>query len=299
MTKSTFGCAALAGVLVVLASGTASAADDKKACVAAYEQSQQLRNDAKLKEAREQLLVCARDVCPAALRGDCANWLNEVDQNMPSIVIEAKDANGKDVIAVKISVDGKQVADKLDGKAIPLNPGPHKMRYEMAGASAVEEDVVIRQGEKNRAMTVNFGGGKATTPPAGGAKDDGTPPAVGGDDGKKGGPGIAPWVIGGIGVVGVGLGTVFYVTGKSDENKLRDSGCKPNCDSGSVDSVKHKYLIGDISMGVGIVGLGVATYLFISGSGSSSSSSSATVTRPRFDFAARPGGGFGTIAGAF
>src|SRR5262245_57907091 len=50
-------------------------ADGKKVCLAQHEQSQVLRRDNKLTEARAALLACAQDACPASVRADCVDWL--------------------------------------------------------------------------------------------------------------------------------------------------------------------------------------------------------------------------------
>src|SRR5262249_35423111 len=59
--------AALFGVAFLLATPSAGA-DDKKACADAYVKAQRLRQDAKLRAARDQLLICAMDSCPSSLR---------------------------------------------------------------------------------------------------------------------------------------------------------------------------------------------------------------------------------------
>jgi hypothetical protein len=65
-----------------------------------------------------------------------------------------------------------------------------------------------------------------------------------------------------LGAAALGSFAFFALTGKSDENDLRDS-CSPNCPESDVDSVRTKYLVADISLGVGIASLGAATWLFV------------------------------------
>ena len=70
------------------------------------------------------------------------------------------------------------------------------------------------------------------------------------------------YALAGVGAVALGSFAFFAVTGKSDENDLRDR-CSPNCPESDVDSVRTKYLVADISLGVGIASLGAATFLFV------------------------------------
>ncbi|MGK3962733.1 hypothetical protein WMF38_00910 [Sorangium sp. So ce118] len=146
-----------------LAGADARAQPSKRACAAAYERAQGLRRDGKLIAAREALIACSQPTCPAAAVADCGPWLAEVEKSLPSVVIAARDAGGRERLDVRVLVDGRLLAAALDGKALPVDPGPHTFRYEPAGGPAVEERVLIREGEKNRAITVILG-----APPAGG-----------------------------------------------------------------------------------------------------------------------------------
>src|SRR5262245_10917168 len=114
------GVAVAALVLVATASSAAPNHVDKRTCVAANEEAQKLRRDGKLRATRGQLLVCARPECPVVVRQDCAQWLNEVVAATPSIVVAARDSAGKETLAVKVSIDGALVLQKLDGKSYAL-----------------------------------------------------------------------------------------------------------------------------------------------------------------------------------
>ncbi|XYI03713.1 hypothetical protein ACMHYB_29695 [Sorangium sp. So ce1128] len=140
-----------------LAGAGARAQPSKRACAAAYERAQGLRRDGKLIAAREALIACSQPTCPAAAVADCGPWLAEVEKSLPSVVIAARDAGGRERLDVRVLVDGRLLAAALDGKALPVDPGPHTFRYEPAGGPAVEERVLIREGEKNRAITVMLG----------------------------------------------------------------------------------------------------------------------------------------------
>src|SRR5579859_5937510 len=112
---------ALSIVVASQAGAAPTAKEEKKACIAASEKAQQLRADGKLLASREQLLVCARDVCPGVIRKDCAKWLGELEDALPSIVLGAKDGKGRDLEDVRVDIDGVQATSALDGKAIPID----------------------------------------------------------------------------------------------------------------------------------------------------------------------------------
>jgi hypothetical protein len=279
---------ALCLVAALAATSTAALADDKRqVCGKAYEQAQYARKDRKLREARKHLLVCAQPDCPAATKTDCTPWLSEVEASLPTVVFGATDASGKEVADVKVTVDGAPVAEKLDGAAVEVDPGPHKFRFSLAGAEDVEQDVVVREGEKNRLLTVKFGGGAA--PPI-------HPPAP--IPAAPSGPTYLPaGILTGVGVLAVGGAVIFGMGAKDDADELRTT-CAPRCPSGRVDDVRSKLLVSDVFLGAGVISLGLAVYFFINPPGGKKSAP-ATAAAPLLDVRPQPGGATAGLTGRF
>ncbi len=282
----------LCGLLMVPG---AALADEKQDCAASYERAQEFRQASKLRQARVQLIQCAQAACPEFVRVDCGRWLGEVEESMPSVVFVARDAKGNDLTDVVVKIGDDVVADQLDGRATPVDPGAQTFTFEADGHDPIEKKLIVAQGEKNRAITVTFAGGglEPATEPDG---EGGAAEVDAGETLKKTPNRTLAYVLGGVGVLGIGGFALFGSAGKSQEADLRDS-CAPNCADSKVDEVKTKYLFADISLGVGIVSLGVATYFFLSppGGGDAPADSKAV----RFDVAATPGGGFATVGGGF
>jgi hypothetical protein len=281
---------------LALATTPARADEGKQECVAAHADSQRLRSEAKLTEAREKLIACTRPECPGAVRSDCAKWLGEVQDELPSVVVVATDANGGDVADVKIIVDGKVVASELNGQPVLLDPGARTLRFEREGSSPVERKLVIRVGERNRRVEVQF------VPQLAGATGPGVTPGAPSDEpthdsGTSGGGGKIPtmtWVLGGVGVLGLASFTYFSLDGLGKESDLKD--CKPNCSHDDVQSTKTSYLIGDISLGVGVVALAGAAYFYFTRPAPQTAS---TGTGVRFDLRTGKNGAFGLVSGSF
>ena len=263
-TKAVRGMfAVLAATTTLLIGETAARADDREQCAAAADQAQQLRDEGKYRRAREQLLVCARDVCPAPIKRDCLEWLSQVENTAPTVVFGARDGT-KDLSDVKVSVDGVQVTDRLDGKSFQMDLGKHTVKFEYQG-QVKEEEVIVGAGQKNRNVTVTFGAAAPVPGP--------TPPPSGGEGG---GSLVPAAVVGGIGVLALGSFVIFGLGGKSAVDDLQS--CKPHCAETDVDKARTKLIIADISLGVGIVALGVATYMFL--------------TRPKLDAGVKTGQAF-------
>lgn len=147
--------AALSGILF-LAPTDEARADPKQECSAAYDATQSLRDDGKLVDARKQARLCSDMLCPAFVREDCSQWLMEIDALVPTVVFTAKDTAGASTFAVRVLLDGRVLLDQLDGSAVLLDPGEHHVRFEIASMGALEKDIVVRKGEKNRTIDASF-----------------------------------------------------------------------------------------------------------------------------------------------
>ena len=93
-----------------------------------------------------------------------SQWLAEVNAQRPSVVLGVRDAEGHDLIRVKVSVDGVLVASALDGSPLRVDPGQHVFRFEAEGFVPQEQTVLARQGEANREITVVLA---SASPPSG------------------------------------------------------------------------------------------------------------------------------------
>src|SRR5262249_40617895 len=103
-------------------------AEEKAACAAEHRQGQVLRRDGKLAAAHAVFVSCARDACPAIVRKDCTTWLAEVAVSQPTIVVEARNADGAETSDVTMYIDGRRAVDRLSGIALDIDPGVHAIR---------------------------------------------------------------------------------------------------------------------------------------------------------------------------
>jgi hypothetical protein len=238
-----------------------SAAALKLACVQASDKAQQLRVAGKLVAARDTLRTCVQDACPSVVREACSQWLGEVNASLPSIVIGAQDSDGKDLLDLKVSIDGVLVTEHLGGRALPIDPGRHKMRYEKPDGTVLEEEILVGEGTKNRPVSVVFPGPKKLAVVTGPV-----PPPH--ETSTSKGPSVANTAIG-ITLAAVGaaaLGTALYLdlSATSDVNALKAS-CGPTrtCSASRVSADELDYDLAGVGLGLGIVAVGIATYVFL------------------------------------
>jgi hypothetical protein len=212
-----FTAALVAGAVTLAAVSPRSAHADDKAlstCIAANESSIQLRSSHKLLKAREQSLACAADACPGLLRDACKKRLEQINASMPTIVFDVKDAAGGDV-AVKLTIDG-QPQDTPQGTAIALDPGEHAFVFSAAGQPEVDKSFILREGERDRHEAVVVGAAAGAGLPLGtgtGATTGGAPPPPPPPVPDRGsswsGQKTLALVAGGVGLAGIGVGSVF------------------------------------------------------------------------------------------
>jgi hypothetical protein len=215
--------AALGGALAcggVLLAAPARAADPTKdQCIDANETAQGLRKNEKLRDAEQRLLVCVSASCPGPVRDDCAQRLTELRAVIPTVVFSVKDDADQDLSDVRVTMDDQPLANKLDGTAIAIDPGPHHFVFESAGRQKEERALVIREGEKDRheriVLVAAPAVGTAVAPAP--VPEAAPPPGVESEPPAKDGKSqrIAGVVVGGVGVAGVVVGSIFGIVSKS------------------------------------------------------------------------------------
>jgi hypothetical protein len=108
---------------VGLATSPAHADDPTTAdCLGANEAALKSGNEHHLRAERGHLLVCASASCPADVRSECLRRVDEINAAIPTVIFEAKDGAGGDLSAVRVTMDGEVLAERLEGTALSINP---------------------------------------------------------------------------------------------------------------------------------------------------------------------------------
>lgn len=289
----------VAGVL--LSQSVSLRADVVGECVKAAEDSQELRAQKKLTQARERLQQCMLPACPKEVRNDCKTWLNDIESSMASIVVYAEDERGHSLVDVRVSIDDELVAEHLDNNALMLAPGEHTIKLETAAMLSATQKIILKNGEKNRrvvlVLTAQTTPAPQPTASSTASAQPTTPAPIRPTVTKR----ISPlaWVFYGVGAAALGTFAGLGISGKSDASTLRNT-CAPNCSSADVDSTRMKLIGADISLGIALMSVGFGTYLVFNPSKVPSQSSrfsqSSTVS---VSVAPTGQGGFATWGGVF
>lgn len=250
------------------------------ACVAAYERAQERRSAGDLIEARAAALDCSAVACQSFVRRDCRAWQGELQNAIPSVRIEV--ANAPVSAPVHLLVDGKPISVD-DALLLLLNPGKHELAA-IAGAQRVTKDVELAMSEKARSVELSFPATKDSQPvapktpkapksepepepepvPAPVPKPTPTPSRVGE---KPSNPASArrgralPIALGAVGVAGLAGFGIFGAVARAQRTQLHQ--CWPGCSPDRIRRVNNLYLASDVSLGVALASLGLATGILI------------------------------------
>jgi hypothetical protein len=194
----------------------------------------------------------------------------------------------------QVKVDDEVVFDAMLDADRPTDPGPHKVTVTAQGMKPTEAAVTLADAQSSSvALTLEPDpNAVVAAAPAAAPEAAPSPSAVAGPPASAP-PQTAPaeppnrtpaFVVLGVGVVGVAVGTIFGVVALGTKSTLDGECPNKNCpsasDQSSINSLGTQAWVSTIGFGVGIVGLGVGTVLLVTSGGSSGSASVKTGTRP-------------------
>ncbi len=262
---------------LLLASGaSAAAADDgaskeddassspspeqKRACISSHHAGQIARKHGELLAALERFGSCAQPDCPAPIRRECAQWLFDVERELPTIVVRVTDAEGVATDAARVWVDGNLVFDRVDGRALSLNPGTHRVRVQLDSGKEVTSQLLVHEGEKLRTLEVTF---PAEAPSDGAIAATVAPPdptqtrsGLPEDERREVSSGVptSTLVLGATGAAALGAALYFGLVGLGHQRDY--DACLADCQSEHA-AMMSNYTAADIALAVGVVSLGV------------------------------------------
>ncbi len=240
------------------------AAPSSQECIAANEQALAHESQNRLLEARAAFLTCAEESCPDVIRTECLRRAEMATNTIPTIIFDVKDKAGQDVAVVEAAIDGRAVTDLLVGSPLEVDPGAHVFTFKVASGETLERRYVIQSSQKNRHELIQLEGAKSPAAATGQAEAPVTPPPEPPAHRGLGSQRFAALAVGGVGVVGLIVGSVYGATAmsrKSDAEELcPDSDCETTAGSqrwqdaeaaGNVSTVA--FLAGGVAVAAGAV----------------------------------------------
>jgi hypothetical protein len=333
LIQRTVPIGACAATILLLCAAPAASAGKRAVCTpayAAYKDALESEKAGHLREARELLQTCMQATVCGGLVPKCTAKYNEIGTDMSSVVPVVTDEAGEPRVDVQVKVDGAPLCSRLDGKGLPVEPGVHEFTFSTDGGVFSTQKIMIVEGQRNRPISASLrspekGTHKTTVvasaaptpqaasePPAPDRRatekpaseppapresvpEEAAPQDASSESPPRGGRSLLlPLVLGGVGLAGLAAGGLLTYWGVKDNDALGQ--CKPSCPPSSVDHIRTLYLASDVSLGVGVAALGVATWLYMR---SPSTEKPAPQTGYVFDLHPTPSGAFASVKGAF
>jgi hypothetical protein len=181
------------------------------------------------------------------------------------------DDRGTALLDVQVKVDGEPLTTRLDGRPLAVDPGVREFSFIARVGSwpgreiATTRTITIEQGQRG-AIAVEL-------PPIDVSQDAATPSNAGAEgaphpvpqlqeprEARRGGASAFAYLLGGVGLLGVGAGGLLTYWGKTDNSAL--AACSPNCHPSSVDHIRKLYFASDVSFAAGGAAIGLSALLF-------------------------------------
>lgn len=256
-------------------------------CITAHREGQELRRQLRLMEARGILTECGSASCPGPVKRDCLRWVDEIATQLPSIVFRVDGEGGESSRNIRIFVENELRFQVVPNRAVEFNPGTYRFRFESDGKPPIEQEVVLGEAEKFKAVTIKFAS-ESKTADAAAAQSVTTAkpltPTLSAPAKSESRPvPLATYLFAGLGVVATANFVGWGLSSKSLVSDMQDR-CAPDCEQVYIDRARTRALVADISLGVGVASFATATLFYFL---------RPTVTRPvEMDVGALPHGGF-------
>jgi hypothetical protein len=324
MKRTVLGLAVFA-VATVLQPGAGHGAPKGQSCALAYKSAVKAQQASRLQEAQKWFAACSKPTCGTLIQRECLLSYDQTVADIPTIIPVVTNVTGEPVLDVKVTMDGVLLTSKIDGRALPVDPGLHEFTFTTAAGSATQK-VVILQGQRNRPIAMSQAlpsqpqkTGKphvamapvaapnapvldvtAAEPPPFQQqpyRDSFAPDESSSVTTRPSNRPLGTYIATGIGLLGVGSYALLTYWGRKDNDMLAQ--CKPDCMQSSVDHVRKVYLAANISLGVGVAALGTATWLYFRSRDSRKSEEAAGGSPVALDVMPYRDGALASVRGGF
>ncbi len=293
--------AVAASVMLAVLSGSLSSAASEE-CVQFFEKGQALEQANKLLSAREKFHACIPESCGKNLPKDCLARYEALLPRIPTVVLEAVRGD-EQLVDVEVSIDGSVVANRLEGRALEVDPGEHVFVFTSKGETVTEKRVIL-ESKKGQSVKASFPVAKVkpvVKPVATSAANSAEPPKVG-DAGSEArsrppqaiadapktrrssaparderpeahgdGGGLRSGLIyGGFGVAGAGVltgvisGWIAITKAEMVKSSCPNQQCLPAYHS-VLDGAKTAATVSTVGFSLAVLGVGVGVYGLLSG----------------------------------
>src|SRR5512145_2929710 len=179
--------------------------------------------------------------CAKLIQRDCKVLGRAVEKSMPTLNLTVLDHRGQPLPNFGIEVDGVALPRDASHRVVASDPGNRRIRITVSGRQVADVTIPVRAQGKNQSVVIQLAAPNSASAKA-----------------RNASYGLA-----GVGTVGLLSFVGFGISGYLDQRKLEDRSRLADVenDYALADRMRRKYVIADVSLGIGLVSLGAATYL--------------------------------------
>ncbi|MBI5533630.1 MAG: hypothetical protein HY898_13000 [Deltaproteobacteria bacterium] len=236
---------------------------------------------------------------PEVLR-EASEGLAEVEKKIPKLII----IRGKGTEAGGISLDGVALGESSIGKEVPVNPGGHTIEFRDPDGKSNRVVITLGEGETRKIDLIQEAAKPPPPPPTqSAAPTQSAPPPPP----PPPSPSVLPWVFVGVGGASLVASGVFYLMRNKAISDLDAQCIDTRCPASMQDTGdkgKMYTTLGNVTLGLGVVGIGVGTVLLLTGNKSSNADApakkeSTSKTRMTVVFGGSSNSGEARLVGTF
>lgn len=186
--------------------------------------------------------------------------LKALEGKIPNLTIEV--APGAAVDGFELMRNGVPIAQPVWGTPIPVDPGEQALEAKAPGMMPWSNTFVLEVGEDKTVVVPVLEAEPLPPPPPPEPKPTPKPKPPEGPSSRQ----MTAYVVGGVGVVAMGVGTFFGLRAISKSNESDDHCRGTLCDQSGLDlndDARSAAKVSNIAIGLGLVGVGVGTYLLL------------------------------------
>lgn len=223
--------------------GSRSEAEGEQ-CLSSHRAGQRLEREGRLLGATRAYRRCLSPNCSPVLREDCAARLAVVESDIPTVILAAQ-YQGRDLARVDVYDADVLLQRGITGIAVPVDPGPHQLRFVAPGFAPRSHPIVARVGEKNRLVVVALDVEEGAALPAmDSAAVSPTSRVHAAVETSRSGLGVWDYALFTTGALLGAGGATLGVLAFSEHRKARAE-CAPTCSNERMESIRSKAIAAD------------------------------------------------------
>lgn len=219
----------------------------------------------------------------------------EIEPKLSKLTVSITPATAT-VAGLVVKLDGAPLGKAAWGASLPVDPGKHTLEASAPTKKTWTGDVEVGPEADKKSIEIPALADAPAPPPVT------TTTTPGADTGTGSNKKMIGYVVGGAGIVVLGVGAVFGINAFSKWGERNDNCPNGQCNAKAAslgDDARTSANIANVTVGVGLVAIGVGTFLVLTAPSEKATASKAATIAKGVQVSPLPGGGFVGLSASF